>query len=190
MSNSESSSLGKRNAEESHDVQRTVNIVKLEKQRSEIEVTVLVNGISDSENEHGDYKLTLLGTTRFEEVMDKFCTTNNIPNIKFMYKEKVVAKQDTPAGLGMEHGSEIYAYHQYSCIIKSSDYDDLEFSFYGNQKMGSVFKAFNKKVSVQDDTFRFLFDGIRVSWEKTPFEIDMDHTAKEYIDAMATQVGG
>ncbi|GAB5355492.1 hypothetical protein AAMO2058_000210200 [Amorphochlora amoebiformis] len=72
--------------------------------------------------------------------------------------------------------------------VKSQDGNEVFFKVKKTTSFKRLMEAYCQKVGASSDAVRFLFDGDRISPEKTPADLGMED--EDEIDAMVQQTGG
>lgn len=75
-----------------------------------------------------------------------------------------------------------------SLKVQSQDGNEVFFQVKNTIKLGKMFEAYCKKVGIESQYVKFLFDGVRLGRDDTPLDMEMEDEDK--IDAFVTQTGG
>ncbi|KAA8492332.1 Small ubiquitin-related modifier 1 [Porphyridium purpureum] len=77
---------------------------------------------------------------------------------------------------------------QLNIKVKDSDGNEVQFKIKRTTPMSKLMSAYASRLGVDENTYRFNFDGNRISPSDTPDSLDMEDM--DCIDAMVYQQGG
>eukprot|EP00009_Paramoeba_aestuarina_P002702 CAMPEP_0201515710 /NCGR_PEP_ID=MMETSP0161_2-20130828/7208_1 /ASSEMBLY_ACC=CAM_ASM_000251 /TAXON_ID=180227 /ORGANISM="Neoparamoeba aestuarina, Strain SoJaBio B1-5/56/2" /LENGTH=94 /DNA_ID=CAMNT_0047912615 /DNA_START=80 /DNA_END=364 /DNA_ORIENTATION=+ len=73
-------------------------------------------------------------------------------------------------------------------IVVAQDGAEIHFKIRRNTPLQKLFSSFCQRQGVQENQYKFLYDGQRLRGEQTPAQLGMEDS--DLIDAMLQQVGG